>query len=138
TMNNATNIAGMDNVRYLVVERKDNLGRAQTGASLDFAGARHGLMSWLAAPGPMGTLEFVSPEASFAGSMVIKNPASLIEQLLPSIPANEAALVNSIASSIGGEVTVAADGPLLPTPSWKIAIEVNDPVTLEAGIEQAA
>ncbi|MBZ5606542.1 MAG: FecR domain-containing protein, partial [Acidobacteriia bacterium] len=77
-VNTATSIAGIDNVRYLVIERKDNMGRPQTGASLDFAGARHGLMSWLAAPGPMGSLDFVSPDASFAGSVVIKNPGSLI------------------------------------------------------------
>ena len=35
--------------------------------------------------------------------------------------------LNEIAANLGGEVTVAVDGPLLPTPSWKVAIEVNDP-----------
>ncbi len=137
SVNDSVN-AGLDNVRYLVIERKDNLGRTQTGASLDFAGTRHGLASWLAAPGPMGTLDFVSPDASFAGSVLIRNPGSFCEQLLPAAGASERALVEAVTASVGGEMTIAVDGPLLPTPSWKVAIEVNDPARLQAAIEQAA
>src|SRR5262249_181137 len=78
--------SGLDNVRFLVIERKENLGRTQHSASLDFAGARHGMASWLAAPGPMGTLDFVSPDASFAGSFVVKNPGALLREVLTSAP----------------------------------------------------
>jgi hypothetical protein len=138
SVGNSAQIAGMDNIRYLVVERKPNLGRTETSVSLDFAGTRHGLMSWLAAPGPMGSLDFVSPDASFAGSFVMKSPAAMIEQMLPALPADTAPLVNEIASTLGGEVTFAVDGPLLPMPSWKIAAEVNDAARLQAGIEKVA
>jgi hypothetical protein len=41
-----------------------------------------------------------------------------------------------IAATLGGEMTIAVDGPLLPTPSWKIAVEVNNPARLEWSIEQ--
>jgi FecR protein/Putative zinc-finger len=144
-------ISGLDNVRYLVIERKENLGRTENSASLSFSGARHGLMSWLAAPGPMGTLDFVSPEASFAASFVVKNPGTLLQELIglsgtetgPAAVITEfqnqtgVNLLNDVAANLGGEMTVAFDGPLLPTPSWKIALEVDNPARLEWAFEQA-
>ncbi len=148
---NPANISGLDNVRYLMIERKQNLGRTENSASLSFAGARRGLASWLAAPGPMGTLDFVSPDASFAGSFVIKNPGTLFEEVIALAGSNSGPsavltefqqqtginLVNDIAANLGGEITVAVDGPLLPTPSWKVAIEVNDPPAIETAMERA-
>jgi hypothetical protein len=150
-MASATDISGLDNVRYLVIERKENLGRTENSASLSFSGGRHGLMSWLAAPGPMGTLDFVSPEASFAASFVVKNPATLLQELIglagtetgPAAVITEfqnqtgVNLLNDVAANLGGEMTVAFDGPLLPVPSWKIAIEVDNPARLEWAFEQA-
>src|SRR5208282_1024673 len=35
---------------------------------------------------------------------------------------------------LGGEVTMAFDGPMLPTPRWKLIFEVYDPATLQATI----
>ena len=143
---NMTDTAGLDNVRYLMIERKPNLGRTENSASLSFAGARHGLASWLAAPGPMGTLDFVSPDATFAASFVIKNPATLLGELI-SLAGAQTALaqieqqtganpVTDLAANMGGEITVALDGPLLPTPAWKAAIEVENPSRIEWAIEQ--
>jgi hypothetical protein len=144
-------ISGLDNVRFLVIERKENLGRTENSAILSFAGARHGLMSWLAEPGPMGTLDFVSPEASFAASFVVKNPGTLLQELIglsgaqtgPGAVITEFQsqtginLLNDVAANLGGEMTVAFDGPLLPVPSWKVAIEVDNPARLEWAFEQA-
>ena len=140
--------SGLNNVRYLVIERKQNLGRTENSARLDFEGERQGLASWLAAPGPMGTLDFVSPTATFAGSFVIKNPATILQELVAlggsksgTKPGLGTVLnefpVEQIAQSLGSEMTVALDGPLLPTPSWKVAMEVNDSTRLESSIEQA-
>ncbi|HTS76223.1 MAG TPA: FecR domain-containing protein, partial [Bryobacteraceae bacterium] len=141
--------SGFDNVNFLTIERKENLGRTETSAALDFSGERHGIMSWLAAPGPMGTLDFISPDATFAASSVIKNPAALLQDLaalagpkmisLDTVQQNTGVnLLTDVAQNIGGEFTIALDGPLLPTPAWKAAIEVNDPVRIEWAIEQAA
>jgi hypothetical protein len=142
-------ITGFDNVRFLVVERKENLGRTENSAALSFAGARHGLMSWLAEPGPMSTLDFVSPEASFAASFVIKNPATLLQELIGLAgtqglngPIAEFErqtginVLNDIATNLGGEMTVAFDGPVLPTPSWKVIFEVDNPARLQWAFEQ--
>jgi hypothetical protein len=134
------NMAGLNNMKYLVIERKENLGRPQTSAIVDFSGQRHGIASWLAAPAPMGTLEFVSPEASFAGSFVMKNPESVLQDVivLPAESQQTMTEMATVAKALGSEVTVAVDGPVLPTPSWKVAIEVNDPVGLESNLEQLA
>jgi hypothetical protein len=45
-------------------------------------------------------------------------------------------LRNDLAAALGSEVAMAQDGPLLPMPSWKIAVEVYDPVKLQTTIEK--
>jgi hypothetical protein len=42
---------------------------------------------------------------------------------------------NDIAAPLGGEFAFAIDGPLLPTPSWKLVFEVNDPAHLQQALE---
>jgi len=127
------NMAGVDDLRYVIVERRQNLGRTENSATVSFKGTRSGIASWIAAPAPMGTLDFISPDATFAASFVVNNPAALLAQL-PKRPFSE--IGNDIAATLGGEVTVAVDGPLLPSPSWKVAVEVNDPARFEWSIEQ--
>jgi hypothetical protein len=39
-------------------------------------------------------------------------------------------------ASLGGDFALALDGPVLPTPSWKMVIEVNKPMTLETALER--
>ncbi len=36
-----------------------------------------------------------------------------------------------LVDTLGGEITIALDGPVLPTPSWKVIAEVNDPARLQ-------
>jgi FecR protein/Putative zinc-finger len=119
------------NMRYLVAERKQNLGRTENSVTVSFHGTRSGVASWIAPPAPMGTLDFVSPDATFAASFVVNNPAELLKEL----PTKGFGEIN-VADTLGGEITIAVDGPLLPTPSWKIAVEVNNPSRLEWSIEQ--
>jgi len=45
-------------------------------------------------------------------------------------------LRNDLAAALGGEIAMAQDGPLLPLPSWKIAVEVYDPVLLQSTIQK--
>jgi hypothetical protein len=146
---NPAAIVGVDNLRFVVAESKTSLASPMNTASLTFSSARHGLASWLASPGPMGSLEFVSPQASFATAFVTRDPRQLLSELLAAAGPQAAVVLNiiqqqagfspldDVAGSLGGEATIAVDGPLLPIPSWKIAVEVDNPARLEWAIEQA-
>ena len=140
---------GIGDVRYLMMERREVEGKTQTRAALTFASERSGVASWLAAPASMGALEFISPNASMVNSVVMKNPKSIMEELFqmigggdPDFPTELAkfeaktgvSVLDDITAPLGGEITVAFDGPLLPTPRWKAVIEVYDPATLQATI----
>ena len=43
-------------------------------------------------------------------------------------------VLNDITAPLGGEVTMAFDGPMVPTPRWKFILEVYDPATLQSTI----
>jgi hypothetical protein len=145
---NPAAITGVDNLRFVVAESKTSLAMPVNTASFTFSGARHGLASWLAAPGPMGSLEYVSPQASFAASFVTRDPRQLLSELLAAVGPQAAETLDiiqqqagfspldDVAGSLGGEATIAVDGPLIPIPSWKIAVEVYNPSRLEWAIEQ--
>jgi hypothetical protein len=145
--------SGIDGARYLMFEQKEISGQVQSTALLSFTGARHGMASWLAAPAPMGSLNFISSNATVAVSVVVKNPTQLLDDLFGMIRTKNSnfdrelanfesssgvRLRDDLAASLGSDITVALDGPALPTPSWKIAAEVNDPVHLEQSIERLA
>jgi hypothetical protein len=48
------------------------------------------------------------------------------------------ALLDDVASSLGGEATIAMDGALLPTPAWEVAVEVDNASRLQGAIEKVA
>ena len=140
---------GIGDVRYLTLEHREVSGKTESHADLMFASERQGVASWLAAPASMGSLEFVSPDASMVTSAVIKNPRSIMEELFKMIGSGDAEftqhlaefeaktgvnVLNDITAPLGGEVTMAFDGPMVPTPRWKLIFEVYDPTTLQSTI----
>lgn len=144
---------GIGDVRYLTMEHRDVGGKTESNANLTFANERQGVASWLAPPAAMGSLEFVSPEASMVTSAVIKNPRSIMEEIFQMIGSSDGNfnqhvdefesksgvnVLNDIAAPLGGEVTLAFDGPMVPTPRWKLIFEVYDPTTLQSTIAKLA
>jgi hypothetical protein len=140
---------GIADVRYLTMEHREVDGKTESHADLKFASERQGVASWLAAPASMGSLDFVSPDASMVTSAVIKNPRSIMEEIFKMIGSGNANfeqslsefesktglnVLNDIAAPLGGEVTMAFDGPMIPTPRWKLIFEVYDPSTLQSTI----
>lgn len=148
-----SSLTGMQDVRYLTMEHREVAGKTMNEAALTFASARQGVASWLGSPASMGSLDFVSPDASMVTSAVIKNPRSILEELFKAIGAGDphftdnlaefesktgVRVLDDIAAPLGGEVTMAFDGPVLPTPRWKLIFEVYDPATLQATVEKLA
>lgn len=142
---------GFDNVRQLVVEQKTGAGSAASRVTLAFNQDRHGLAAWLGAPAPMGSLDFVSPDAYGFSAWVVRDPELILDDIFgfaqntPDIAEHLREmeqkhgidLRRDLAEPLGNEVLLAIDGPLLPTPSWKLVMEVNDMPRLENAIQYA-
>jgi len=142
---------GIGDVKFLMMGHREIAGKSESHADLTFANERQGVAAWLAAPASMGSLEFVSPEASMVTSAVVKNPRSIMEELFKMAGSGDPEfsehlaefeskagvnVLNDIAAPLGGEVTMAFDGPMIPTPRWKLIFEVYDPTTLQLTIEK--
>jgi len=127
--------------RYFIAEQTEVDHRAEMRAQIVFDGPRTGIAAWLAAPSPMGALDYISPSATLVAAFAVKSPASIVDEVLSlqqrSAAAAERTLSDArgelgfdvrgeLASSLGGEFALALDGPAFPTPSWKLVAEVYD------------
>jgi hypothetical protein len=143
---------GVMNLRHFVAEQKDVNGKTLSRAALTFSEANRGIASWLAAPGSMGALEFISPNANVATAFVVKEPALLADDLFAFLETVDPEIRSRIqqveeqqgfsirddfAAPLGGEFAFAIDGPILPTPSWKVILEVYDQAKLQNTFERA-
>jgi hypothetical protein len=130
---------------------KDKEGKAYNQAVLSFNEERRGITAWLAEPGPMGALQFISPDANLVAAFVVKEPAALVDDLINGLSTIEPDVKNHLkhfedesglnitrdfATPLGGEFAFAIDGPLLPKPSWKMVLEVYDPSHLQSTYER--
>jgi hypothetical protein len=143
--------SGFNDIKYLIATRGETSNHGDNRITLEFSGPRRGIASWLAAPAPVGSLDYVSANAGAAVSFVAKQPALMFDDLLTTIGASEPAfskglaeanaelglnIRDDLASALGGEMTLALDGPVLPTPSWKAIIEVNQSGALQLAMEK--
>lgn len=143
---------GVMNLRDFIVEQKEVNSKTLSRAALTFSEANRGIASWLAAPGSMGALDFISPNANVATAFVVKKPELLVDDLLGFIETVKPdlrrqmqeieqqqgfSIRNDFAAPLGGEFAFAIDGPLLPTPSWKVVLEVYDQPKLQQSFERA-
>lgn len=136
--------SAFDKVRHVIAEQKQVNGKTEYSAVVSFDGQREGIASWLAAPGAMGSLEFVSPGAQFAAAFVVKQPAQMLQDMIALADGKKfdttefeqtfGFTVEQLAGYLGGEVTIAVDGPLVPVPSWKFVGDVRDAAGLQAAI----
>jgi len=136
---------GVFDLKHFMLELKESNGQSINRATVTFSQARRGMASWLAAPGPMGALEFISPDASVVAAFVVKQPSQIVEDLMAADlwkylqeagAAHGFDVRNDLAAPLGGEFAFAVDGPLLPIPSWKVVLEVYDQPRLQQTLER--
>jgi hypothetical protein len=141
---------GLMDAEYLVFERTEAADGATHRAEISFDQPRRGVAGWLAAPAPLGAADFVSPDAAFAAAAVLKRPEVLFGEVLSwigpegvdfesmTVEADTKAVgsLRELAATLGGDIAIALDGPVLPVPSWKVAVEVYDPVRFQAALVQ--
>lgn len=144
--------SGIGDVRYLIAEHRDAGGAPDNFLNLQFSGNRQRVASWLGSPAPMGSLDFVSPNAALAVAVLSKDPSAIADDMVAMISTGKDGLGswnkaqqelqidfrNDVASNLGGEFLFSLDGPVLPTPAWKAVIEVRDSDRLEATLEKLA
>lgn len=144
----ALHVTGLLDARYLMLERdRDNEGLSHYRADLSFNGPRRGVAAWLAAPAPMASLDFISPDARMVNASLVKDPEVMARELITMLEqiAGEKfteqlqkfesehgiSVIEDFAAPLGGEFAFALDGPLVPTPSWKLVAEVYDAARLQ-------
>jgi ferric-dicitrate binding protein FerR (iron transport regulator) len=143
--------SGIKGIKYLIAEHRELNGQPENHLNLQFAGTRQQVASWLAAPAPMGSLNFITPNAAVAVAVLSKAPKDIADDIMTMIEQDKNAqnekwseaeaklqinFREDLAANLGGEFLLSLDGPVLPTPSWKAVIEVNDSARLEQTLER--
>jgi hypothetical protein len=134
--------SGFGDVKYLVWDHKTVAGHAASQMELSFTGPRHGVAAWLGAPGPMGSLDFVSPKVVMASAVLLNNPSRIYDDIreistasnpngFASVAQMEAALRLSIKEDLlgrlGGEIGFEVDSLSQTAAVWKAILQVKDP-----------
>jgi hypothetical protein len=132
---------GFRDAKYVVWNYRHKTQGSTSQMELSFVGPRHGIASWLAAPAPLGSLDFVSPQATVVSSMHLKNLAEIYDDIKDmSSDSNPNALASAtqmekathisfkddLLSLLPGEITVEAGGFAEPKPEWKIVLCTSD------------
>jgi uncharacterized protein DUF3352 len=141
--------SGFADMKYAVWEYRGALGPPATQMELSFTGPRHGIASWLAAPAPLGSLDFVSPKPAMAIALMLKDPAQIYDELKEFATASnrnafagleqmeratKLSLKEDLLRQLGGEVTLELDKIQPPEVAWRAILKVKDPDRLQATV----
>jgi len=141
--------SGFADVQDFIFVKREAVFDSSFELNITFKSDRKGIASWLAEPSPMESLSFVSPDASGFVSISLIDPEFMLNDVIQVMSQSENIqtlvsqeeedlfeLIHDIAVALGGEVTVAFDGPLFPIPSWKVIAELYDGALLGETIDQ--
>jgi len=133
--------SGFSDMKFLVWTHSSIAGQPASQVELSFTGPRRRVASWLAAPGPMSSLDYVSPEAAFDMTLLLKNPAEIfgdMQELASASNPKAFAGVDQVQRQMGvnlrddlfarlaGEITIEIDRATPPDPSWRVFLKTND------------
>lgn len=147
--------SGWEGARHLIVVERSGKEDVDLRAELSYRQKPEGSLAWLAAPGPVAALDYLSPDAHLVMAGVAQAPETLLAQLLshqdaapaqpgasvPGAPAPEAACpqapaaLEGLAAGAAGEFAWGLDGPVLPKPAWVLALKLKDEARFRAGLE---
>jgi hypothetical protein len=139
-------------LRFVEFEHEAQRGQIVNSGVLTFAEPGRGAAAWLADPAPMGSLDFVTAEASAVAAFVVRRPAAVFAQIFRRVPSSrearaalpefqdiwDARMSEDLTEALGAELAVGLDGPMLPLPAWKVVVEVRDPERMERALERWA
>jgi len=137
---------GFADMKYLIWDHKTTAAHSASEMELSFTGPRHGVAAWLAKPGPLGSLDFVSPQAVLVSALRLSDPAQIFDDIkdlstasnpkaFASVTQMETALKLSLKEDLlrqlTGEIAFEVDSIKQPDPVWKLILQVNDPDRLQ-------
>jgi len=143
--------SGFADLKYIVMQGKYAAGVGSSNVELSFTGPRKGIASWLGAPAPINELDFVSTDAAYAGAVVLKSPAQVLDDIKSFAESSNPMagvglaqvetelninLKDDLLSKLSGQIGFAVDGPLEPIPAWKVIAQVSDFQGLQQTIKQ--
>jgi hypothetical protein len=141
--------SGIEELQYLIAEHREANNVPQNHLNLQFSGTRQRVASWLGTPAPIGSLDFVTQNAAVAVAGLSKDPKAIADDIIAmtakgagSSGFDEAdsklniSIRDDLMANLGGDFLLSLDGPVLPTPSWKAVIEVNNSNQLENTLER--
>jgi hypothetical protein len=143
--------SGFADVQYAILKRGLLAGKLVGQGELSFTGPRHGTAAWLAKPGPLGSLDFLSPDAFFAMAINLTGFSQIFEdsqKLAGTANANVFAgiaggaqavnlkLKDDLLDLLPGEIAIEVDPkasaqsdsaqPDLTQPVWRVVLKVRD------------
>ena len=142
---------GFNDLNDLIVDYKALGASGATSAIMNFEGSRTGVASWIGPAAPMGGLDFISPDTFGVAAGLTRDPVSIVGEMFDTLRTVNTGEWNEIlafqaehridiqydlAAPLGGEIAIAIDGPMLPTPSWKVVVEVYDSARLQNTLER--
>ncbi|MGH9743324.1 MAG: hypothetical protein ACRD51_13350 [Candidatus Acidiferrum sp.] len=137
--------SGFADMKYLVWKHTTIAGQSISEGELNFTAPRHGAAAWLAKPAPLGSLDFVSPNAVLSATLLLTSLPQIFEDVKgfsgPSgagtfamIAGGEKglnlSLKDDLLSLLSGEFTIEMDN-IAPQPVWKAIFKVSDAVHLQ-------
>lgn len=136
-------------LKTVFFELRSKDGSQENEATLNFAGARAGIASWLAPAGASGASEYITSDALMAFSGSTKEPSQMFTEITNLMGTmddkfkthlDEAQaklgidIGKDLASALGTDFAVAIENASLPIPGWIAAAEVYKPGTLDGTI----
>ena len=149
---------GFSDVKYFLGEGKMMGKESVNQGELSFNGPRRGVASWIAAPGTLGALDFLSPKAYTATAVRLKSFTQIFDDIaemagpdaLTMLPQLEGQfnvnLKQDILSKLSGEVAVEIQNLPMPggsagktaaaPPNIKLVMGVSDAAALEQTLQR--